>query len=178
MQTPLWVPILVATIGVIGTVTAGAFGVVVTQRHAEHRDNRSWERERQREHERWIREDADRTFEQRYRAYSTTYGSLRARHAVAHKHTAEGSNLPEDWDSWAFHQVEIAIFGSSEVVLAVSAAHEATLRLAKDGNEDRANLEQLRNELYAAEVNVLRKMRQDLSVPGANDVSYPIFTED
>ena len=54
--TPLWVPIVVAGIGVAGTLTAGIAGGLITQRWADRRDDKTWQRERLREQERWLRD--------------------------------------------------------------------------------------------------------------------------
>ncbi|KXX60281.1 hypothetical protein AZG88_38225 [Rhodococcus sp. LB1] len=72
-MTPLWVPLVVAAIGLITTVT----GVVVTQILANRRERASWNRDLQREQVRWTREDQRLTFEQRRTAYVEFYESLR-----------------------------------------------------------------------------------------------------
>jgi hypothetical protein len=59
--TPLWVPLVVAVIGLVATIV----GVIITQRRSDRREKIAWERERERERERWAREDAARTFELR-----------------------------------------------------------------------------------------------------------------
>ena len=80
MRTPIWIPLVVAALGVLGTVTAGIVGVLITQRRADRREEKIWERERQREREHWTREGTARTFEQRQRAYVNYFKSIRALH--------------------------------------------------------------------------------------------------
>lgn len=52
-STPLWVPLVVAALAVLGTLG----GVYVTQRRSDRREAIAWIREPQRERERWARED-------------------------------------------------------------------------------------------------------------------------
>lgn len=58
-------PLVVAAIGVTGTLVGGVTGGLVTQRWADRREDRAWTREHERERERWLREDEARTFEHR-----------------------------------------------------------------------------------------------------------------
>jgi len=50
------VPLVVAVLGVLGTIVAGVTGVVITQRWSDRREVRTAERDREREQERWERE--------------------------------------------------------------------------------------------------------------------------
>jgi hypothetical protein len=78
--TPLWVPLVVAGIGVAGTLAAGIAGGLMTRRWADKREDKAWVRERagERERERWAREDETRTFEHRREVFEDFYGALRA----------------------------------------------------------------------------------------------------
>ena len=67
--TPLWVPLLVAAMGLIGTVAGTVGGVLVTQLMANKREQANWTRELRREQTRWSREDQTMTFEHRRVAY-------------------------------------------------------------------------------------------------------------
>src|ERR1700720_4141159 len=71
--TPLWVPLAVAALGLLGTVVGAISGVLVTQRRADKREVDAWERESEQERERWAREDAARTFEERRDTYISFY---------------------------------------------------------------------------------------------------------
>ncbi len=42
--TPLWVPMVVAGIGVVGTLLAGLAGAVIANRHATAREALTWQR--------------------------------------------------------------------------------------------------------------------------------------
>ena len=46
--TPLWVPLLVAGLGIVATVAGTVSGVVLPRRKADQRDSLSWDRERKR----------------------------------------------------------------------------------------------------------------------------------
>lgn len=60
--TPLWVPLVVAALGFVGTLGGTLGGVLITQRSAERElENRANDAERERA--RWAREDESRTFE-------------------------------------------------------------------------------------------------------------------
>jgi hypothetical protein len=74
--TPLWVPLVVAALGLLGTVIGAISGVVITQRRADKREAVAWEREQERERAIWARDDARRTFEHRRTAYAGFYQSL------------------------------------------------------------------------------------------------------
>lgn len=74
--TPLWVPLFVAGLGLLGTIVGALGGVVITQRRSDEREQAAWDREMQRE--RWSREDEARTFEQRREALPTTKQTTKA----------------------------------------------------------------------------------------------------
>ncbi|MBL7256424.1 hypothetical protein [Paractinoplanes lichenicola] len=74
MQTPLWVSVLVAGMGVLGTLG----GVLITQRRADKRESESRGREREIERERWRREDVARAFEHRREACVEFHASVRS----------------------------------------------------------------------------------------------------
>jgi hypothetical protein len=64
-SAPTWTPLIVAIVGVLGTLAAAVFAQVwQTRREAER-----WERERKREREIWIREDTRRYFDQEREAH-------------------------------------------------------------------------------------------------------------
>jgi hypothetical protein len=60
--------LVVAGIGVTGTLLAGLAGALIANRHAKAREALAWDRDRQREQERWGREDRERTFDARREA--------------------------------------------------------------------------------------------------------------
>lgn len=71
--------LLSPAIGFLGSIfgALAAFGgVMLTQRRSDRRDESAWAREREREHARWTREDAARTFELKREAYITYFDAV------------------------------------------------------------------------------------------------------
>ena len=60
------------------------FGVVLTQRRSDRREDERWKRDRERERESWAREDARRTFEQRRDCYVDFLQRLREAAVATH----------------------------------------------------------------------------------------------
>jgi hypothetical protein len=91
--TPIWVPLVVAGIAVLGTLSGGITGALITQRQADRREDKAWTRERQREREHWAREDEARTFEHRRETYVDFYESVKglARRAYDHGFGFDGT---------------------------------------------------------------------------------------
>lgn len=130
---PIWVPLVVAGLGVLGTIAGTLSGVLLTQKRSDRRERESWERERKREHERWAREDALRTFERRREAYEDFYESLRTMARTAYDHGmglsephGDDGELPFDWnqDTWRKLQ-HLRVYASTEVASAAMAAYSA-----------------------------------------------------
>lgn len=69
MNTPMWLPLVVAAVGIVGTLS----GVWLTSHLAHKREAISWTRQQEQEKTRWAREDAARTFEFRRSAYVAFY---------------------------------------------------------------------------------------------------------
>jgi hypothetical protein len=44
ITTPLWVPLVVAALGVVGVVAGTIGGVIITQRRSDRREALAWER--------------------------------------------------------------------------------------------------------------------------------------
>jgi hypothetical protein len=65
--------LVVAVIGVVGTVVGTISGVLITQLLSDRREKAAWDRETEREQARWAREDEARTFEYRRAAYVDFY---------------------------------------------------------------------------------------------------------
>lgn len=116
---PLWVPLVVAILGLIGTAGGAIAGVVITQRLSDRRENTAWERELQRERERWTREDLNRTFEQRRAAYVEFYESLAEMAGTVLNHemgTSKGDELPNKWYLPTFLKLQhLQMYGSKDV---------------------------------------------------------------
>ena len=67
-SVPLWFPIAIAVIGAVGVVSGGLLQAW--------RDDRRWKRERDREQERWHREDDNRWFEVRVKTYTSFFDAI------------------------------------------------------------------------------------------------------
>ncbi|PND54339.1 hypothetical protein CRM90_28415 [Mycobacterium sp. ENV421] len=96
--TPLWVPLVVAGLGLVGTAVAGLGGVWFTQRRADKREAATWARETEREQARWVREDAARTFEFRRSAYVELYRAAFTVFMLAMTYMGAAAQLGEDSD--------------------------------------------------------------------------------
>jgi len=57
-STPLWLPLAVAGIGLLGTIVGTVTGVLIAQRRSDRREREVWQRERDRERQLWAHEDA------------------------------------------------------------------------------------------------------------------------
>lgn len=165
--TPLWVPILIAGLGLLATIA----GVLITQLRSDRREQHNWTREREREHERWEREDSGRTFEHRREAYSQFYESLREMAFVAYNHGMglnESEELENDWQLSTFRRLQhLQLYGSKRVYEAANTAYSAAWNWgnkAKFGKDDHDfyNSEERYNE---TEVALLSAIRRDLSIP-------------
>jgi hypothetical protein len=97
--TPLWVPLVVAGLGLAGTIGGTIGGVMIAQRRSDRREELNWNREREREKERWAREDVARTFDHRRDAYSDFYESLREMALTAYNH-GMGLRDEEELGEW------------------------------------------------------------------------------
>jgi hypothetical protein len=127
-STLLWVPLVVAGIGLLGTIVGTISGVLITQRRSDRREATARERERVRERELWAREDTVRNFEARRDAYVSFYEALRKMARTAYEHgmglsevAAEDQEheLPFEWNQAAFRKLEhCRIYASPEVLAA------------------------------------------------------------
>ncbi len=127
--TPLWVPLVVAGIGVLGTLTAGIAGGLITQRWANEREDKAWARERERERERWAREDEARTFEHRREVLEDFYQAVKALARQAYDHGYGFDDTPElpfDWNADAFAKLtRLGLYVDRRVYAAAAAAYDA-----------------------------------------------------
>ncbi len=128
-STPLWVPLVVAGVGVAGTLTAGIVGGLITQRRADQREADTWARERRRERERWAREDEALTFEHRREAFLEFYVEVKARARKAYEHSygfTDEEELPEGWQDDAAEKLHrLEFYADRPVAAAASAAYGA-----------------------------------------------------
>lgn len=178
-STPLWVPLVVAGIGVAGTATAGILGGLITQGRSDRREARAWEREREREREKWAREDEARTSEHRRQAYVEFYESVKALARTAYDHGygfTEEAELPEGWQSDAFAKLaHLQFYADRPVASAASAAYSAAWSWGYYGKYDNPEDPDFyeRQEKYdQAEMELLLLMRKSLAIPDA-DLTLP-----
>jgi hypothetical protein len=182
VQTPLWVPLVVAGIGVLGTLAAGIAGVLITQSRSDKRDTKTWDRERKREQERWSREDRVRTFDHRREAYTDYFENIKAMARRAQQSTRSDppTELHPDWFEPTFLSLNrLLVFGSAAVAEAAGAAYSACwswgtrqgigLNLAGEVI-DSHYWEGTYNNLEAA---LLHAIRDDLQIPGGRLTVIP-----
>ena len=125
---PLVVPLIVAVIGLIATIVGTVASVIITQRRSDRREMVAWEREREREHEPWAREDAARTFELRRNAYMEFYEAAKAQRAEFLAVFAEVDGVEPTLQthlavSRAFEKVKV--YGSTTVAAVADRTYEA-----------------------------------------------------
>jgi hypothetical protein len=162
--TPLWVTLIVATLGLVSTVV----GIVVTQIMANRRERESWQRETDRERERWAREDRARTFEHRRDAYAQFYYGL---------HTTLWHELDPGPDEIfpIGSQIELLrmlwlleLYASQRVTQLARAAYEAAAqwgRATRRSPSDDALTDDMHTAAFDATGALLNGIRADLHVP-------------
>lgn len=174
-QTPLWVPLVVAGLGLFGTVCGTIAGVLIAQRRSDCREQAAWERGREAELERWAREDALRTFEHRRTAYEQFYESLRGMALAAYDHglglapPPEDGELVEGWQTRAFRALQnLALYATPGIDQAAADAYSAAWRWGHEtrhGEDDDGFYK--RQAVYDdAEVVLLVAIRLDLGIVG------------
>ena len=171
-MTPLWVPLVVAALGFVSTLT----GVVVTQILANRREQAAWDREVQREQQRWTREDQRLTFEQRRTAYVEFYEALRRMTVRAYDHglglSDEGPVLPEGWQTEAAEACRrLEVYATPEVSTAAIDAYSATWRwghAARHGQDDGTFYDN-QEVVDQSQIKLLQAIRADLHVTGTPD---------
>lgn len=180
MTTPLWVPLIVALLGVVSTVV----GIVVTQVMANRRERASWQRETARDQQRWAREDQARTFEQRHLAYVEFYEALRRMHQTVEIHAMATRGDPKygpldlDWhtEGWdKLHHIEI--YGTPHLSSLATQAYESTLwwgDATNAGDFYTAEYQARTDTVDSAKDALLQAIRGELGVPETNtDAAVP-----
>lgn len=177
---PLWVPLVVAGLGVLGAITGTIVGVLITQKHSDRREVQSWDRERERERERWAREDALRTFEQRQRAYVDFYESLRHMARTSYNHgmgLSEPDELDFEWSTAAYQGLEhFRLYASPEAMEAASAAYSACWRWGNQtthGDDDERFYES-QEDYDGAELRLYQCIRRDLGIVSSGPGDAPL----
>lgn len=169
--TPLWLTLLVAAL----SPASALFGVWLTQRRADRREDATFTRESERERARWLREDQARTFDHRRSAYIDFYESLRTMGVRVHNHgyglsdeCDEGDELPFGWhtDTWVKLQ-QLELYASPEVTTLANDAYSATYGWGFGARHGQFGTTYHDDEDVAdvAKDALLRAIRADLKVP-------------
>ncbi|MFD7340906.1 hypothetical protein ACFV98_33690 [Streptomyces violascens] len=153
---------------------------MITQRWSDSREAVAWERERQRERERWAREDEARTFEQRRQAYVEFYEALKAMARTAYDHCfgfTDETQLAEGWQSETFAKLaQLQFYADRPVSHAASEAYGAAWSWGHYGVHDAPDdpaFGDLNEAFDQAEHEMLSLMRRSLSIP-EGDLTLPL----
>jgi hypothetical protein len=179
-STPVWVPLVVAGIGVAGTLTAGIAGSLVAQGWTRQREEKAWARERARERERWAREDEARTFELRREVFEEFYQAVKAMARRAYDHGYGFDDTPElpfDWHADAAAKLtRLGLYADRRVAVAASAVYGAAWtwgQHTKHDDPDDPKFYERQEKFDEAEYALLTLIRQALSIP-EGDISFPL----
>ncbi len=183
-MTPIWVTFLVAGLGLMGTVG----GVLITQRRADKRETAARKLESDREQQRWKREDAARTFEQRRDAYLSFYhanGQIGRRvheYLVARIHGVDNVEPPPMWVPDAEEKLNaLAIYGTQRVMDLANDAQAQYRKMAMEAEawepeQGTSPLDDRGDQWFAARHNMLQVMREELGIP--QDETGELWTRD
>jgi hypothetical protein len=157
--------------GLVGTVSGGIAGIVLTQRKADQREKDAWDRQREREREQWARDDEARTFEHRREAYIDFYSGVKVLERGAYELTKENSTASEYKDSpvEAYKNLQrLEFYANRDLMAAAWKTFTAVSDLVgKRGSNKLENVSERdiarRYERHQAEM--LRLMRSALSIP-------------
>lgn len=181
-STPLWVPLLVAALGLLGAIAGTLIGVIVTQRMANKREHESWERETARERERWQREDEALTFEHRRVAYVEFFEALRKMQVRVEWHAMklageEHAELEDDWQTDAWEKLQhLELYATPRVGSLATEAFRATSEWGRNtsyggfGSVAYSQRESFADDTKAA---LLLAIRADLRIPDYDDLPLP-----
>jgi hypothetical protein len=177
--TPLWLPLVIAALGIVGTVAGTIVGVILTQRQANRRDELNWARERARERERWAREDAERTFGHRRDAYAEFYEALGDMAlliqnfglGMSEEPLDSDGHLPSDFQSQAFRKLQrLRLYAIPATTAAAEDAYNTALQWGEGTKFDQDNQQfySRKSTFQTAEERLREAMRTDLSVPSTS----------
>ena len=154
--TPLWVPLVVAGVAVIGTLA----GVVFTQVWNSRLEERRWARENDRLGEAHDREDLNRTYEHRRAAYVEFQQELDRLLDLLHNNREPSALDDAIFDELGSRLTPIKVYGTYE---ADHLALECLTNLQIWGrNPDRGRLS---DDAFSVAVKYLFQIRKDLGVP-------------
>jgi len=175
--TPVWVPLVVAALGFIGTLGGALGGVVITQRSADKREQESRADQFKQERERWAREDEARTFEQRRDAYIAFYEALGQTLGIVNYFFHKGADLSklplqQGWNDFLlYHLQRVEIYGSESIVALAQRLYEitgvwgGTLHRSPDDPNRVTHDEDLSYEADGSHLTFIAAVRKELRVP-------------
>ncbi|TGB36974.1 hypothetical protein [Mycolicibacterium peregrinum] len=168
--TPLWLALLVAALSPAGAL----FGVWLTQRRADRRDDATFSRELKRERERWQREDEARTFENRRVAYVEFYEAVRRMHvAVEDMALGHSEALSADWQTDAWEKLQhLTIYGTLNISYVAARTFRITLEWGhRTAYRSYGADEYSATEVEDAKAELLQAIRTDLRVPDTAELT-------
>lgn len=175
-QIPLWVPLAVAALGLVGTVAGALGGVLITQRRSDRREALAWDRER----EHWEREDRLRTFEHRRDAYVAYYAACdaagrRFSRIGAGTEAAPVGRLTPELDQTVYPRLqEVRLYGTPQVrtvaerLWTLLFAWSGRVKPHDSGSMERKDLDYVK-AFVRTEIDLIRKIRMDLGVTDESD---------
>jgi hypothetical protein len=183
-MTPIWVTLLVAILGLIGTAGGAITGLVITQRRSDIREKAAWHRERERERERWAREDAARTFDLRRDQYVAFYGAAdryfevlfdRYRSLPIEDSKSLDERRRQAWTAMVGALETLSVYASDSVLpLAVYVFGELSILTNKLGDDEAVGTEDLQQFWSAGRSKIqelLSGIRADLGIPAGEIVT-------
>jgi hypothetical protein len=154
--TPLWVPLAVAVIAIVGTLA----GVVFTQIWNRRLEERRWARENNRVREAQAREDLNRTYEHRRVAYVEFQQEIDRLTGLLHNNREPFALDDALFDQLGQRWTPIRVYGTNDADLL---ALDCLTRLQDWGHHpDNGDLA---DGVYSVAASYLTQIRKDLGVP-------------
>lgn len=166
----LWPLLVTGGFGILGTLS----GVWLTQRASAKREAANWEREVEREKQRWMREDHARTFDERRKAYVAFYQQIEALEVHINQWIVWGDEQPQlrlqpGWEQPLLSLLDVVrIYGSEAVYASAMRAFEL-MEVWHNLSGPRRNDENLGGQAGGAKVRLLAAIRRDLGVKADSD---------
>ena len=168
-MAPWWLTLVVAGLGLVGTVTAGLGGVIITQRASDRREEAARNAQTERERELWRREDKQRqedrrkdTDEQRVAAYLAL---LNAVHDLERAYFMSDSHWDlesEAHSSFMDAVASVELYGRSDVADQAATLPNAAFVLATVTNQEVRDV--LAESMRTVKINLRSWIRQDIGV--------------
>jgi hypothetical protein len=173
VTTPLWVPLGIAGLGIVGTFVGTISGVLITQQRADRREDINRTHERERQLEQWHREDDAKTFEHRRAAYSDFYESLQQMSLRAYDYgmgISDDGDLPFSWNLHTFGQLQhLHMYATPRVAEVATAAYNAVWMWGNEAScgQDDDEFYRRQSDYQKLEIELLILIREALSIPDA-----------